>query len=152
VNRLLLKLAIAFTLGSLLISSSTFSQILPPAKKTEHVKIIKGPALESAFDDLAIVRWTTNNPGGSDEHFGVVYYGTNPKKLTQMAKSPIRLNRYHPETIFRVRIPGLKPHTTYYYWVTSAGADGISDGLKSAVNHFTTPALGQRFVNYSQPK
>jgi hypothetical protein len=63
-----------------------------------------------------------------------------------MAKSHIRLNRSHPETVFRVRISGLKPQTTYYYWVTSMGGDGTSDGVKSAVKKFTTAAPGQRIV------
>jgi hypothetical protein len=42
-----------------------------------------------------------------DVHYGVVHYGTNPKDLSQMAKSPIRLNQGHPYTIFRVRVGGL---------------------------------------------
>jgi phosphodiesterase/alkaline phosphatase D-like protein len=63
--------------------------------------------------------------------------------LSQTAKNHIRLNRAHPETIFRVRIQGLKPQTTYYYKVTSMGYDGKSDGVESLVNHFTTPAPGQ---------
>jgi len=98
---LILTLALTATVGSLLFSPPTVAQILPPAKKAERVEITHGPALELAHDDLAIVRWTTNNPGGSDDHFGVVYYGTDPKDLSQMAKSPIRLNRGHPETMFR---------------------------------------------------
>jgi hypothetical protein len=145
-TRLLAKLTMVAIVGSLLSSSPTVAQILPPAKKAEHVKIIKGPALEIALDDLAIVRWTSTNPGGDDEHFAVAHYGTDPRDLSQTAKSHIRLNRTHPETIFRVRIPGLKPQTTYYYWVTSMGGNGKSDGVKSAVNHFTTPARGQRIV------
>ena len=120
--------------------------LLPPAKKAEHVVIIKGPALELALDDLAIVRWTSTNPGGDDEHFAVAHYGTDPNHLSQTTKSHIRLNRTHPETIFRVRIPGLKPQTTYYYWVTSMGGNGTNDGVKSAVNKFTTPPPGQRIV------
>jgi Purple acid Phosphatase, N-terminal domain len=140
------KLAMMAMVGSVLSSSPTVAQILPPAKKAEHVKIIKGPALELALDNLAIVRWTTTNPGGDDEHFAVAHYGTNPTDLSQTAKSHIRLNRAHPETIFRVRMPGLKPQTTYYYWVTSMGGNGTSDGVKSAVNQFTTPAPGQRIV------
>jgi hypothetical protein len=76
---------------------------------------------------------------GDDEHFAVAHYGTDPCDLSQTAKSHIRLNRTHPETIFRVRIPGLKPQTTYYYWVTSIESNGASDGVKSAVNQFTTP-------------
>ena len=42
----------------------------------------------------------------------------------------------------------LKPQTTYYYTVTSMGSGGASDGVESAVNHFTTPAPGERIVNY----
>ena len=151
-NGLLLKLAIAAMLGSLFLCNLTPAQLLPPEKKAEHVKIIKGPELELALDDLAIVRWTTTNPGGDDEHFAIAHYGTAPNDLSQTAKSHIRLNRTHPETIFRVRIPGLKPQTTYYYWVTSGGADGTSDGVKSTVNRFTTPAPGKRIVAYPQPK
>lgn len=113
------KLAIAALVGGVLSSSPAVGQILPPAKKAEQVKIIKGPALELALDDLAIIRWTSTNPGGDDEHFAVAHYGTDSSDLSQTAKSHIRLNQTHPETIFRVRIPGLKPQTTYYYWVTS---------------------------------
>ena len=69
-----------------------------------RVEITQGPALEVARDDLAIIMWTTNNPGGTDDHFAVVYYGTDPKDLSQMAKSHIRLNGGHPETVFRVRV------------------------------------------------
>jgi hypothetical protein len=140
------KLAIVALVGGVLSSSPAVAQILPPAKQAEHVKIIKGPALEIALDSLAIVRWTSTNPGGDDDHFAIAHFGTDPSDLSQTAKSHIRLNRTHPETIFRVRISGLKPQTTYYYWVTSMGGDGKSDGVKSAVNKFTTPGAGQRIV------
>ena len=155
-NRLRLKLAMTAMVGSLLFSNPTVAQVLPPAKKgaqvlppakkAARVRITQGPALELARDDLAIIRWTTNNPGGSDEHFGVVHYGTDPKYMTDTAKSHIRLNRGHPETIFRVRMPGLKPQMTYYYWVSSIEANGTNDGEKSAVNQFTMPALGKRIA------
>jgi Purple acid Phosphatase, N-terminal domain len=140
------KLAIVALVGGVLSSSPAVAQLLPPTKQAEHVKIIKGPALEIALDSLAIVRWTSTNPGGDDDHFAIAHFGTDPSDLSQTAKSHIRLNRAHPETIFRVRIPGLKPQTTYYYWVTSMGGDGKSDGVKSAVNRFTTPGAGQRIV------
>ena len=147
-NGPLLKLAIIAAAGSLLYSSSIVAQIPkaeipPPAPRAAHVAITKTPALEIAHDDLAIIRWTTNNPGGDDEHFGVVHYGTDHEDLSQTAESPIHLTRTHPETIFRVRMQGLKPQTTYYYKVTSMGAGGQSDGVESSVNHFTTPAPGQ---------
>ena len=135
---LLLKLAITATVCTLLSSNPTAAQVLPPAKKAEHVDITKGPALELARDDFAIIRWTTNNPGGTDVHYGVVHYSTDPKDLSQTAQSPIRVNRGHPETIFRVRMPGLKPRTTYYYKVTSTESNGKSDGVESPINQFTT--------------
>jgi len=113
--------------------------ILPPAKAAAHVQITDGPALESVRDNLAIIRWTSNNPGGSDEHFGVVHYGTDPEHLDLTAKSHIRLNQNHPETVFRVRVDALRPHTTYYYTVDSTQSSGKSDGVISPVNHFVTP-------------
>jgi phosphodiesterase/alkaline phosphatase D-like protein len=137
-NRLLLILGVAATAGSLLFSRSTSAQVLPPAERAKGVQIIEGPALESAKDNSAIIRWTSNNPGGTDEHFGVVHYGTDPKKLSETAKSPIRLNRGHSNTVFRVSVDGLKSKTTYYYTVDSANADGTSDGVTSTVKTFKT--------------
>jgi phosphodiesterase/alkaline phosphatase D-like protein len=146
-NRVVPTLAIATTVASVLLSSHTaVAQVLPPARKAERVEITKGPALESATNHLTIIRWTTNNPGGSDVHYGVVHYGTDPQDLSQMAKNPIRLNQGHQYTTFRVRIEGLRPRTTYYYRVTSEESDGKSDGVKSTVKKFTTPSPGERFV------
>jgi phosphodiesterase/alkaline phosphatase D-like protein len=147
-QRRLLTLLLTATLGTLLASTPTVAQLVPPAPKAEHVVIIKGPSLEGARSDLAIIRWTTNNPGGTEAHFAVVYYGTDPKDLSQMAKSRIQLNRAHPETTFRVRMPGLKPQTTYYYKVTSTESNGRSDGVESPVHQFTTPGPGERIVNF----
>jgi phosphodiesterase/alkaline phosphatase D-like protein len=97
------------------------------------------------------VRWISNNPGGTDDHFGVVHYGTNPKELSQIAKSQVRLNQDHSETMFRVRLDGLSARTTYYYTVTSMESNGKSDGVESPINHFTTPASGERIEAYPQP-
>jgi hypothetical protein len=146
-NRLHLRLVAAA--GSLLFSNLIAAQvgpyapkgILPPAPTATHVQITQGPELELAYadDNSAIIRWTSNNPGGSDEHFGVVHYGINPKELNQTAKSHIRLNQNHPTTVFRVLVPGLQPKTTYYYTVDSMQASGKSDGVKSPIRHFSTP-------------
>ena len=151
-NRLLVNLAITIAGGTLFSSNPIVAQILPPAPKAAHVEITKGPELEIALDNFAILRWTTNNPGGDDDHIAVVHYGADPKELTETAKNHIRLNQGHPETIFRARLNHLQPETTYYYTVTSMGSDGQSDGVESPVHQFTTPALGQRIVNYPQPK
>ena len=98
-HRLLLLLAMALTAGGLLFPKpghAQTGQILPPTKPAAHVRITEGPALESVRDNLAIIRWTSNNPGGTDEHFGIVHYGTDPGNLSQTAKSHIRLNQNHP--------------------------------------------------------
>jgi phosphodiesterase/alkaline phosphatase D-like protein len=88
--------------------------------------------------DRAIIRWTSDNPGGSPEHFAVAHYGTDPKNLSQTAKSPMRLNPGHSFTVFRVIVDGLQPRTTYYYTVESMEANGKSDGVTSPVGQFTT--------------
>jgi phosphodiesterase/alkaline phosphatase D-like protein len=119
-------------------------QVPSPAKKATRIRIVKGPELELAVDNLTIIRWTTTNPGGADVHYGIVQYGTDAKDLSQTAKNPIRLNRAHPETTFRVRIEGLKPRTTYYYTVMSEESNGNSDAAKSTVKAFTTPGPGGR--------
>ncbi len=151
-NRLLVKLAITAAAGSLLCSDPIGAQNPPPASKTAHVEITKGPGLEVAHDDLAIIRWTSTNPGGDDDHWAVAHYGTDPSDLSQTAKNHIRLNQSHPETIFRVRLQGLKPDTTYYYKVTSMGYDGVSDGVESSVNHFITAAPGQQTSAHPPPE
>jgi phosphodiesterase/alkaline phosphatase D-like protein len=142
-NRLLLipTATVALTLiatGNVFFSPPAAAQATSSPKQTSRVHITKGPALESAHDDWAIVTWTSNNPGGSDEHFGVVHYGTDPKNLSQTAKSHIRLNRGHSYTVFRVRIDGLTPKTTYYYTVDSVNARSASDGVASPVKTFMT--------------
>ena len=143
-KKLLLKLAITAAVGSLLSSNPMVAQVSPTTSKPERVRITQGPELELAKEHLTIIRWTTNNPGGSPEHYGIVHYGTNPKNLSQTAKSPIRLNPDHPSTVFRVRLDDLKPGTTYYYTVGSMESNGTDDGTKSDVKQFTTPSEPQR--------
>jgi Purple acid Phosphatase, N-terminal domain len=137
-NRLLLMLAVTLIVGGPLCSTPAAAQLSPTTKKAASVSIIQGPEIERADPYLTIVRWTTNNPGGAPEHYGVVHYGTTPKDLSQTAKSPIRLNPGHPNTVFRVRIDGLQPRTTYYYTVDSMEANGKGDGVSGPVKQFTT--------------
>jgi Purple acid Phosphatase, N-terminal domain len=99
-------------------------------------KITDGPVIESLKGSLAIIKWASSNPGGTEEHFGVVHYGTDPAHLTQLAKSHVRLNPSHPTTVFRVRVAGLTPGTTYYYKVDSTTATGTSDRVVSPLKHF----------------
>jgi hypothetical protein len=70
----------------------------------------------------------------------VAHYGTDLKNLSQTAKSHIRLNQAHPDTVFRVRIENLQPRTTCNYSVDSmdAKSNGKSAGIISPVKKFTT--------------
>ncbi len=131
-NRALIILAISVLSGSLSAQES------PTTPNAAQVRIIQGPKIELAREHLTIVNWTTNNPGGSPVHYGIVHYGKYPNSLIETAKSPIRLNPDHSSTVFRVRLDNLEPQTTYYYTVDSMEATGKSDGVKSPVNHFTT--------------
>jgi len=141
-----MTMAVACTVASLA-GSVSVAQVAPPARKPAHVEIVQGPALESARDGVAIIRWITTNPGGLDDHLAVVHYGPDPQHLDQVAKNSIRLNRNHPETVFRARLAGLKPRTTYYYKATSFDSSGASDGVESSVKSFTTPAAGEYIDN-----
>jgi len=132
-NRMLLTLAISVLWGSLIAQES------PTTPKAVGVRIIEGPKIELARGHLTIISWTTNNPGGSPVHYGIVHYGTDPNGLGETAKSPIRLNSDHSSTVFRVRLDNLKSRTTYYYAVDSAEADGTSDQIVSQIKQFTTP-------------
>ena len=129
---------IAVTAASLIGSNPSAAQQIPGGEEAGSVQVIIGPALESVAEESAIVRWMSTTPAGPAEHFGIVHYGTDPSDLSQMARSPIRLNMAHPNTIFRVRVDGLKPGTTYYYTVDSIRPDGTSDGVNGTVNQFTT--------------
>jgi hypothetical protein len=120
---------------ALVVAFACLSQLRLPAARviavapTHNVApITAGPELESTNESMAIIRWTTTNPGGTDLHYGMVHYGTDATNLSQVAKSPNRRNPSHPEMIFGVRIAGLNPQTSYYYTVESTGATGASDG------------------------
>src|SRR6266567_4669266 len=137
-KRLLRKLAMTVMVGSMVYSIPALTQVSPTTEKAARIRITHGPEIERNDSYLVIIRWTSNNPGGSPEHYGVVHYGTDPRDLSQTAKSPIRLNPGHPDTVFRVRIEGLQPGTTYYYKVDSMEASGKDDGGTSKVKTFKT--------------
>jgi phosphodiesterase/alkaline phosphatase D-like protein len=143
-NRLILTLAMTTTMAALFLPNRAAAQVPPPAKRAKHVRIVEAPQVELSTEHLTIIRWTTNNPGGSDEHYGVVQYGTDPKELNKTAKSPIRLNQGHVRTTFRVRLDDLQPRTTYYYRVATEESGGRRDPLKSPIGKFTTPGSGER--------
>jgi len=138
-TRVLLNLVLTATIGSLFYASRAAAQVSPTTQKVASVRITRGPEIERAEANFAMVRWDSNNPGGSPVHLGIVRYGTDPENLRQTASSPIRLNPGHSHTAFRVRLDGLQPRTTYYYRVDSMEANGKADGVKCTLRHFTTP-------------
>ena len=138
-NRLVLALPVTAVGVSLLIFSFlTPSQGRSASKKPAPMQIIKGPALESATNNSAIIRWTTNT-GSSLIERSVVHYGTDPKDLSRRAESPNRWNQNLPFMIHRVHVPNLTPRTTYYYTVESVrGDDTPLGGASNAIKQFTT--------------
>ena len=138
-NKLPLKLMLTVVAVSVFYASQVYTQESPTTYEATRLRITQGPEIERVDPDFAIITWTSNNPRGSPEHYAIVRYGTNPTKLNQTAKSPIRLNPSHSHIVFRVRMDNLKPRTTYYYTVDSMGADGKGDGVETVVKHFTTP-------------
>ena|ERR1700680_2788238 len=135
---LILALALVVAFACLTPWNFAATRVIAAAPTHNVAQITAGPELESANESMAIIRWTTTNPGGTDLHYGIVHYGTDAMNLTQVAKSPNRRNSSHPEMIFRVRVAGLNPQTSYYYTVESAGATGVSDGVSSPVRTFKT--------------
>jgi cytochrome c peroxidase len=102
------------------------------------LRIIVDPRIELTRENLTVIRWTIDSLGGSPVHYGIVHYGTHPNDLVETAESPVRLNPSHSYAVFRVRMDGLKPETTYYYKVDSREADGARDRIISPLNKFTT--------------
>jgi phosphodiesterase/alkaline phosphatase D-like protein len=137
-RRLILVLALVVALACLTLLHFPAARVIAAAPTHNVAQITAGPELESTNESMAIIRWTTTNPGGTDLHYGVVHYGTDAKKLSEVAKSPNRRNPSHPDMIFRVRIAGLNPQTTYYYTVESSSATGVNDGVSSHTKTFKT--------------
>ena len=137
-RRLILVLALVVALACLTLLHFPAARVIAAAPTHNVAQITAGPEFESTKESMAIIRWTTTNPGGTDLHYGVVHYGTDAKKLSEVAKSPNRRNPSHPDMIFRVRIAGLNPQTTYYYTVESTSATGVNDGVSSHTKTFKT--------------
>ena len=121
-----------------ILSSCLLAQESPTTPIARRLRIIQGPKIELSRENLTIISWTTNNPGGSPVHYGVVHYGTDPSRLTETAKSPIRLNPDHASTVIRVRLDNLRAQTTYYFRADSTQASGVGDRVTSPLRHFRT--------------
>jgi len=70
-SRLLLSV-IAVSVSILIFSVQTASEQRPAGMKAARMRIIKGPALESAKENSAVIRWTTNtgsSPWRKEPHY-----------------------------------------------------------------------------------
>ena len=137
-RRFVLAFALVVVLAWLTLSHFRAQPVMAATPTDNAVQITAGPELEMATESIAIIRWTTTNPGGTDLHYGIVHYGTDAVNLSRVAKSPNRRNSSHPDMIFRVRIAGLNARTTYYYTVESTGATDVNDGVSSPIRTFAT--------------
>jgi phosphodiesterase/alkaline phosphatase D-like protein len=137
-RRLILAFALVVAFACLTLLHFTAARVIAAAPTPNVAQITAGPELESLNESIAIIRWTTTNPGGTDLHYGIVHYGTDAMNLSQVAKSPNCRNPSHADMIFRVRIAGLNPETTYYYTVESTGATGVNDSVSSLIRTFKT--------------
>jgi phosphodiesterase/alkaline phosphatase D-like protein len=124
--------------GNLMVRASAERPDHAAGRRSRPAQLVSRPVLESATQDSAVIRWTDTTGGGTDTHYGVVRYGTEPRHLDRTARSPNRARKTAKRMTYRVWIDGLAPNTTYYYTVESAQADGIGMGLNSPVRKFTT--------------
>ena len=104
------------------------------AKKHEaNVKITKGPTIEYASADKAVIAWSTNVPSST-----VVHYGTD-QNLSQTAQEP-----YGGDT-HRVHLNNLQPNTNYFFTFESEHGQGTGTeaGANQVYGFRTTATNGQ---------
>src|SRR5258705_1404873 len=59
-----------------------------PEPNHDIAQITGGPELEIVNDTLAIIRWTTTNPGGTDLHYGIVHHAPTPRTCRRSPSLP----------------------------------------------------------------
>jgi phosphodiesterase/alkaline phosphatase D-like protein len=102
-------------------------------EKAQRLQITKGPVVEKAAADSAVIAWSTNTGGSS-----IVRYGTDRNNLSQMAESPYEKETGAPGETHRVVLKNLQPNTTYYYQIDSGQGQGTGTEAKSSVESFKT--------------
>jgi hypothetical protein len=83
--------------------------------RTQQARITKGPVIDYADDQFAVVAWTTDTASDSR-----LYYGTDANNLTQVAEGPSNT------TVHRVHVSNLQPATKYFFQIDNgqAGSPG----------------------------
>src|SRR5438270_1732047 len=112
------------------------------AKKAKEaaVKITKGPIIEYASADKAVIAWSTNEPSST-----LLHYGTDRNSLSQTAQAP-----YGGDT-HRVDLKNLQANTVYFFKFESEHGEGTGTEAESAaVYAFRTPASNAQAI-HEQP-
>jgi hypothetical protein len=86
-------------------------QQTPQAQQGQQARITKGPVIDYADDQFAVVAWTTDVPTDSR-----VYYGEDVNNLTQVAEGPSNT------TAHRVHISNLRPSFKYFFQIDNGQA------------------------------
>jgi len=100
-----------------------------PSNQNAHPDVTKGPVLEYASVDKAVIAWTSKQGADMDLH-----YGTDAKNLSQKVDAVEKLSGDN----HRATISGLQPNTTYFLQMTTNGGQPVGK-----VFSFKTPAQGQ---------
>ena len=138
----MLLAAAAFTCyGTAQASKNAEEKAEQQAKKQEaNVKITKGPTIEYASADKAVIAWSTNVASST-----VVRYGTDPNNLSQTAQAP-----YGGDT-HRVHLNNLQPNTNYFFTFESEHGKGTGTEAESNQTYgFRTTATSAQAI-HEQP-
>ena len=100
-----------------------------PANQNANPDVTKGPVLEYASVDKAVIAWTSKQ--GADMRLN---YGTVATSLSQTADAVEKMGGDN----HRVTLTGLQPNTTYYVRMMNVNGQGVGK-----VFSFKTPAQGQ---------
>src|SRR4029077_10202029 len=108
------------------------------AKKAKEpaVKITKGPIIEYASTDKAVIAWSTNVPSST-----VLHYGTDRKNLDKTAEAS------WGGTTHRGDLKNLKANTAYFF--TFESENGLGTGTEAESNKvfgFRTPASNAQAI------
>lgn len=115
-NRLLLGISAALLLTSVAL-----------AQPRGGARITKGPVVEHADANSAVIAWSTNEPSST-----VVRYGNDRDRLDQTAQLP------WGGVTHRVTLKNLQPGQRYFFRVESGQAQGSGGSDVSRIDSFTT--------------
>ena len=103
---------------------------------TAQVPITRGPVIEVADSNSAIINWSTQQPSATR-----VWYGDDADDLTEIAGDDSK------GTLHRVRLEGLQPNSTYFFQVDSGTGNSPVQTESPAIMSFRTTAPGQQPIH-----